>query len=260
MRLHFGESRNNGASEMTNTDFKKAYSDHVADLEKRLSADEALKQAIGGEFIAVGKLEYYLLRSLGLSDGHLVIDVGCGSGRLACQLAPFEGIRYIGCDVVQTLLNYAKSLCKRDDWEFVVTDGVTIPAPNGVADYAVFFSVLTHLLHEDSFKYFREAARVLKPRGYLVASFLEFKLPMHWSIFIASVENAQPGQHLNQFVERDAIYAWAEHAGFEVESIQGGDTAHIPIPEEIVFENGTKWGNFGAFGQSLAILRKKADC
>jgi SAM-dependent methyltransferase len=247
----------NPISPVTNIDFKKAYADHVADLENRLGADEALKQAIGGEFIAVGKLEYHLLRSLGLADGHMVIDVGCGSGRLACQLAPFDGISYLGCDVVQSLLDHAKSLSRRADWKFELTDGTSIPAREGVADYAVFFSVFTHLLHEDSFKYFREAARVLKPGGYLVMSFLEFKLPMHWSIFVASVENTQPGQHLNQFIERDAIEAWAEHSGFSVESIQGGDTAQIPIPEEIIFEDGTKWGNFGAFGQSIAILRKR---
>ena len=66
-----------------------AYIDHVRRLEQRLgSGDEALRLAVGGEFEAVGKLEYYLLRSLGLNTRHLVVDVGCGSGRLARQLAP----------------------------------------------------------------------------------------------------------------------------------------------------------------------------
>ena len=59
-----------------------AYIDHVRRLEQRLgSGDEALRLAVGGEFEAVGKLEYYLLRSLGLTTGHLVVDVGCGSDR-----------------------------------------------------------------------------------------------------------------------------------------------------------------------------------
>ena len=88
-------------------------------------------------------------------------------------------------------------------------------------------------------------------------SFLEFKLPLHWDIFVASVDHARPGQHLNQFIDRDAILAWAAHSNFEVESIRGGDTAHIPIPEEIVFDNGARYGNFGTFGQSVAVLTRK---
>lgn len=242
---------------MTKKDYAKAYKDHVAELEGRLSYDEALRTAIGGNFIAVGKLEYYLLRSLGLSDDHLVVDVGCGSGRLACQLAHFGRIRYVGCDVVPRLLEYARDLSKRPDWEFVATDGIKIPVPDRAADYAVFFSVFTHLLHEDTFRYFREAARVLKPGGYLVISFLEFRVPTHWDVFAASVENSTPGQHPNQFIDRDGIHAWALHSGFEVESIRSGDTFHIPVPEEIVFENGDRQGTLGTFGQSVAVLRRK---
>jgi SAM-dependent methyltransferase len=242
---------------MTNTDFRKSYLDHVGDLESRLSADEAMRQAIGGDFVAVGKLEYHLLRSLGLAGGHLVVDVGCGSGRLACQLAPFPDIRYVGCDVVSRLVGYARDLCGRTDWEFTTTDGRVIPALDGTADFVAFFSVFTHLLHEDTFRYFREAARVLRPGGCMVFSFIEFRVPANWAIFISSIDNAKPGQHLNQFVDRDGIHAWAQHSGFEVESIRGGDTHHIPIPEEIVFENGNRQGTLGTFGQSVAVLRKR---
>ena len=88
----------------------QAYIDHVRRLEQRIECkDEAMRLAVGGEFDAVGKLEYYLLRSLGLSSGHLVIDVGCGSGRLAQQLAGDTSIRYVGTDVVPRLLEAART-------------------------------------------------------------------------------------------------------------------------------------------------------
>jgi 2-polyprenyl-3-methyl-5-hydroxy-6-metoxy-1,4-benzoquinol methylase len=88
----------------------QAYIDHVRRLEQRIECkDEAMRLAVGGEFDAVGKLEYYLLRSLGLSSGHLVIDVGCGSGRLARQLASDTSIRYVGTDVVPRLLEAART-------------------------------------------------------------------------------------------------------------------------------------------------------
>jgi len=242
---------------MTKTDYAKTYRDHVAELEGRLSYDDALKRAVGGNFIAVGKLEYYLLRSLGLADGHLVVDVGCGCGRLACQLAHFGAIRYVGTDVVPRLLDYARDLSRRPDWQFDATDGIAIAVPDGAADFVVFFSVFTHLLHEDTFRYFREAARVLKPGGCMVISFVEFRVPTHWDVFAATVENSKPGQHLNQFIDRDGIHAWALHSGFSVESIRSGDTFHIPVPEEIVFENGDRQGTLGTFGQSVAVLRRQ---
>jgi ubiquinone/menaquinone biosynthesis C-methylase UbiE len=144
----------------------QAYIDHVRRLEQRVECkDEAMRLAVGGEFDAVGKLEYYLLRSLGLSGGHLVIDVGCGSGRLAQQLAHDKSIRYVGTDVVPTLLEAARTAVGRNDWEFHLVEGIRIPCPDNVADFVTFFSVLTHITHEESFQYLQEAARCLKPGG-----------------------------------------------------------------------------------------------
>src|SRR5580698_3840553 len=203
--------------------FNEAYRRHVDDLEKRLETDEALRVAVGGEFIAEGKLAYHLLRSLGLADGHLVVDVGCGSGRLAVQLAPFGEIRYIGFDVVGRLVEYASSLSKRPDWKFLTTDGSRIPCEDGSADFVCFFSVFTHLLHEDTFRYFKETHRALKRGGHMVFSFLEFRLPLHWNVFEATVASAGTGQHLNQFIDRDGIAAWAAHSGLDIMGIYDGD-------------------------------------
>ena len=234
-----------------------SYVEHVARLERRLDTDDALRRAVGGEFMAVGKLEYHLLRSRGLRDDHLVVDVGCGSGRLACQLAPFPGIRYVGCDVVPRLLDYARELCGRADWRFEPTNGTTIPCASDTGDFACFFSVFTHLSQEDIFRYFREAHRVLKTGGLMVMSFLEFRVPTHWGIFMASVNGTRDDEHLNQFVEREALHAWAAAAGFEVRSIHAGNTEYIPLPEEIRFENGSRMNRMGSLGQSVAVLQKR---
>jgi ubiquinone/menaquinone biosynthesis C-methylase UbiE len=215
-----------------------------------------MRRAIGGEFNAVGKLEHHLLRSLGLSDGHLVVDVGCGSGRLSVQLAPFPGIRYVGVDIVKSLVAYASGLSKRPDWSFICSDGSKIPCGDGAADFVCFFSVFTHLLHEDIFRYFGETARVLKPGGQLVFSFLEFRIPSHWTVFIDKVRDSAPGQHLNQFIDRDAIRAWASYSEFEVVQLCDGDKPHIPIPEEIRWDSGARMESFGNLGQSVAVLRK----
>lgn len=234
-----------------------SYVDHVAQLEARLSTDEALQRAVGGEFLAIGKLEYHLLRSRGLRDDQVVVDVGCGSGRLACQLAAFPGIRYIGCDVVPRLLDYARELCGRPDWKFIHSNGTTIPCGDGEADFVCFFSVFTHLSQEDVFRYFREAHRVLKPGGVMLMSFLEFRNASHWAAFIASVDGTRDDEHLNQFVDREAIQAWAGATGFEVRRIHGGDTNYIPLPEPIRFETGAIAEGIASLGQSVAVLQKR---
>jgi SAM-dependent methyltransferase len=201
-----------------------AYIDHVRRLEQRLgSGNEAVRLAVGGQFEAVGKLEYYLLRSLGLTTGHLVVDVGCGSRRLA----PDKGIRYVGTDVVPRLIESARTSTMPDDWEFSVVEDVLIPCADNAADFITFFSVLTHITHEESFKYLQEAARCLKVGGRVVISFLEFRIPDHWETFIASVK-AKAGGPLTQFVDS----------------------------EEIRWENGTCMKSLGNLGQSVAILRK----
>lgn len=240
---------------MADLNFVQSYNNHVADLARRIQGDDALRLAIGGEFMAVGKLEYYLLRSLGLEDGQSLVDIGCGSGRLATQLVPMANLRYLGTDVVQPLLDLASRLCGRSDWRFERVDTTAIPQADASAEMVCSFSVFTHLLHEETFKYLREAMRVLKPGGLLVFSFIEFRIPCHWGIFMASVD-AHAGWHLNQFMDRDGIRAWAENLGFEIVSIHDGDKPHIPIPEEIVWENGNRMSGMGNIGQSIAILRK----
>lgn len=241
---------------MSSTQYTDAYRAHTARLLATLERDEALKTAIGGEFIAVGQLQFHLLRHYGLHDTHHVIDVGCGSGRLAAQLAPLAGLHYLGLDVVPDLLELARRLSSRDDWSFVCSPGTGIDAPDASADFVCFFSVFTHLLHEDSYRYLAEALRVLKPGGHVIFSFLEFCVPCHWFVFADTVRQTASGQHLNQFMDRDAIRAWADHLGFEIVAIHPGDHGHIPIPERIIWENGTVMEKLGNMGQSVAVLRK----
>lgn len=242
---------------MLNADAPSVYCTHVARLEQRLSPAAARSQAVGGEFAAIGQLEFQLLRSLGLPENALVVDVGCGSGRLASQLASMEQVRYVGCDVVPNLLAHAQEICKRPDWQFLLTDGAVIPCANAQADFVCFFSVFTHLSHEGTFRYLREAQRVLRPHGLLVMSFLEFSVGSHWEQFIASVDGTRADDHWNQFISRDAIETWARHTGFEVSAIFPGDSTYIPLPEEVRFESGVCMSGAGSLGQSVAVLRKQ---
>lgn len=237
-------------------DSETAYQRIVQRLGKTKGRDAALRLAVGGDFDAVGSLEYALLRSLGLKDGQLVIDIGCGSGRLACKLAPMQSLRYIGTDVVPELLSYANEICERPDWTFIQISGERVPVPDESADFVCFFSVLTHLLLEQSFRYLRDAKRALKPGGLIVASFLEFKLPCHWNIFIDSVNSPTAGRQLNQFIDREAIHSWAKALDLEILAFHDGDKPHIPLEKPVLWDNGYRMTEHGNLGQSVVVLRK----
>lgn len=236
--------------------FKDTYRKQTSELMRSLAKKEAMSQAVGGAFEAIGTLEFALLRQQGLRPDHTLVDVGCGSGRLAVQLGEYLRGRYIGLDVVKELLDYAREICARPDWHFYEAPGLSIPEPDSSADMVCFFSVFTHLLHDESFKYLKEAARVLKPDGRIVFSFLEFRIPSHWAVFEQVLADERPDKILNQFMSRDAIESWAPRCGLEIVAIFDGDKPHIPLDAPVQWEDGRTQADFGNLGQSVCVLRK----
>jgi ubiquinone/menaquinone biosynthesis C-methylase UbiE len=236
-----------------------SYPEFVQEILNSHPRDEAMQMAVGGEFEALGLLEKDLLIQLGLRPNDYLIDVGCGSGRLAKPLSEYLAGLYLGIDVVPELVDYARTLVDRPDWRFEVADGFQIPERDGRADWVCFFSVFTHLLHEQSYLYLQEAKRVLKPNGKIIFSFLEFAIPVHWELFQSAIDGAHnSSQPLTMFLSRDAIHAWAERLGLRVEHIQDGDVPHIPLSAPVVFSDGKVFegkGKLGPRGQSVCVLR-----
>jgi ubiquinone/menaquinone biosynthesis C-methylase UbiE len=218
-----------------------------------------MQLAVGGEFEAIGVLETETLKFFGLQAGDFVIDVGCGSGRLAKPLSQYLSGRYLGIDIVPELVDYARWVVGRPDWRFEEAKGLVIPEKNTVADMICFFSVFTHLLHEETYTYLLEAKRVLKPGGVIVFSFLDFSVAGHWNIFDANLKDMGINSHpLNMFISKDAIRAWAERLGLQVEAIEDGDKPFVPLSQPVVFESGKVMENLGTIGQSVCVLRKRS--
>jgi SAM-dependent methyltransferase len=236
--------------------FLQTYPAHIARLRSMLDQDTAMRMAVGGSFYASGRLQYLLMRQLGVTPTSNVVDVGCGSGRLAVHLAAHPELQYLGTDIVPDLLEHARKLTQRPDWQFVLTNGTLIPAGDATADYVCFFSVLTHVKHEESFRYLAEAKRVLCPDGRIVFSFLEFGRPFHWAQFESTLLHGCLTDPLTQFMDRDAIRAWTDHLGLRIETIYDGGVPHIPIDEEIAWDDGRKQTGLGDIGHSVAVLSK----
>jgi len=202
--------------------YVQEYEAYVARMQTLFAHDEAMAYAVGGgDFSKVGDWEVDLLASAGLREGQRIIDVGCGSGRLAAALSRRFGdrISYLGVDIVQTMLDYAATVSD-PSYRFAMNTELSIPAPDASCDLIAFFSVVTHLLHEESFRYLRDARRALKPDGRLALTFLESK--QNWSIFERVVEvseNPAIQEPLVMFIERPMLEVWADRLGFQIEQI-----------------------------------------
>lgn len=237
------------------TDFRKAHRRLLRQLRSTYTNDEAVRRAVGGEFEGYGALLRDALIFHGLAPSDYLIDVGCGSGRLAKPLAEYLTGKYLGIDVVPGLVEYARKLVPRSDWRFEVAEGLKILEADGQADMVCFFSVLTHLLHEESFVYLREAKRVLKPGGKIVFSFLDFRVASHWGSFESNLSDIGIGaQPMNVFVCPDMLREWAKRLELEIESIHDGDEDYVPLSAPITFENGKTATGRAHIGQSTCVM------
>jgi 2-polyprenyl-3-methyl-5-hydroxy-6-metoxy-1,4-benzoquinol methylase len=223
--------------------FVKDYEAFVDMLLANFPRDEAMSHAVGGAYEETGRKERAILEYAGLKPGMSLVDVGCGSGRLSSALADMP-LNYLGTDVVQKLLDYAKSRAPAD-FRFVRNVELSVPAESGTVGMICAFSVFTHLQHTESYIYLTDFLRALRPGGVVVFSFLEFGTDHHWPVFEKTVAEEKSGtlSHLNIFIERNVIDVWSAHLGFELVEVVDGAAA--------------PW-NGEPLGQCTAILRKPA--
>ncbi|MDB6127735.1 MAG: methyltransferase domain protein [Verrucomicrobia bacterium] len=233
------------------------YKNHYATIAGQHERDDAAALAVGGEFYTVGALEYYVLKAHGLNESTHVVDIGCGTGRLAAQLASRKHPHYSGFDIMESAVTYARKLCQMPAWKFGVTDGLRVDVPDASGDMACFFSVFTHITHEHTFLYLKETARLLKPGGIVIFTYLEFAIPSHWDAFAKAVSNFGNDGEPVVFLDRAGITQFANYLDFEVLALVDGDKPTFPIEEELTLQSCVIMKDRGLLGQSIAILRKR---
>ena len=109
--------------------------------------DEAMSRAVGGNYEIVGQIEADIVKAAGLADGMAIVDLGCGSGRLASTLHRRMKVSYVGIDIVQALLDYAKT--KAPGYRFIRHRDLSIPLEDASMDMVSAFSLFTHLHQPD---------------------------------------------------------------------------------------------------------------
>jgi demethylmenaquinone methyltransferase/2-methoxy-6-polyprenyl-1,4-benzoquinol methylase len=116
-----------------------------------------------------------------LSAGDAVIDVACGTGKLAGALAERVGPfgRVLAVDLAPGMIAEARQ--QNPDLvqlEFTVGDALALPAPDGAFDAATIAFGLRNLPNFEAA--FRELARVVRPGGWVVCLELSVPRPRVW--------------------------------------------------------------------------------
>jgi len=119
-----------------------------------------------------------------LKPDDAMIDIGCGSGRLAHGLYDWFGGRYVGVDIVPALIDYCRRRFPRYEFHLLNARSdlynpggsaepaaTRIPLADQTFDLAALPSVYTHLLPETCQLMTSEVSRLLKPRGRCLATF-----------------------------------------------------------------------------------------
>lgn len=104
-------------------------------------------------------------------EGAQVLDFGCGAGRVLRQFArEAESGEYWGCDLYEPTISWLKGNLE-PPFRFYISEGRPLPHPDEHFDLVYAISVFTHIT-DDWPEWMLELHRILKPGGFLLATFI----------------------------------------------------------------------------------------
>lgn len=237
-----------------------------------------VKSRIGrGGYKSIGKgfLDHFQ-ELCALDPGEKVLEMGCGTGRIAAPLAGYLrrdlGGSYEGTDIMPGAIAWCqKNISARyPHFRFYLLDiynaeynpsgkqkasEYEFPYPDDSFDFVFMTSVLTHLLPADMENYLSETARVLKPGGRCLITYM---LLNHESLSLIEAGKSR----LEMRFKEDGYYTTdrrtPENAvGYEESRLRElHDAFGLEIVEPIHY--GSWCGRDGLDSQDIVVARKSA--
>ncbi|MFB3854944.1 MAG: class I SAM-dependent methyltransferase [Vicinamibacterales bacterium] len=211
-------------------------------------------------FDLIGRIELGVLLAEGLRPTDTLVDLGCGTGRLAVHVIPYlAGGRYVGIEILDSILDKAKARVARCsvppsppclvEWVRQTTDVFALP--DGSADVVCAFSVFTHMEHEDAYRYLKDARRITRTGGKFLFSCLPMKHQAVYDIFLASARDDLAhrwSKVRNVTTSEDLMESICVLAGWTPVRWYAGNACNIPLPGS---------GELAALGQSVCVLEAR---
>ena len=168
----------------------------------------------------------FLQESVGIREDDVVLEIGCGIGRVGRMVAPLCR-KWIGCDVASNMLSLAAERLR--DISGVELKEISGYDLKGVADASVDVVYCTvvfmHLESWDRYNYILEASRVLRPNGRIYVDNINLCSEGGWKVFethrAMSSTNRPP--HMTQNSTPQEIETYLRRAGFSDVRIRTND-------------------------------------
>ena len=175
----------------------------------------------------------FLLKNVGINPTDVVLEIGCGIGRVGQCLAG-RCRRWIGADVSPHMLAHAAARLREfPNVEFVELSGYDLrPIADCSIDFVYCTVVFMHLESWDRYSYVEEAFRVLRPGGKLYVDNVDLCSDGGWAIFETHrrfplaqrpdhITVCSTPQELQEYLKRAGFEAIESHAGSELISVWG---------------------------------------
>lgn len=167
---------------------------------------------------------------LNIKPGDRVLDVGCGTGRHACEVFRTLGADVAGIDLnMEDLRKAALTLYLLDDtsdgsWIISRADATKLPFKDSSFDVVICSEVLEHI--PDNRAAIAELVRVLKEGKKLVVSVPRF-LPERICWALSSDYHNEPGGHIRIYKKRELL-SLLEGASTKCWSVRYKHALHAP--------------------------------
>ena len=175
----------------------------------------------------------FLLDNVGISPDDVVLEIGCGVGRVGKHLAP-RCRRWIGADVSSNMLRHtAENLKAFDNVEFVELSGYNLsPVASESVDVVYCTVVFPHLSQWDRYSYVEDAFRVLRPGGKLYVDNVNLCSESGWRIFeehrripplerIPQIGECSTPEELREYLKRAGFQSIQSKPGDELIAVWG---------------------------------------
>ena len=140
---------------------------------------------------AAEALTWQVCEAARVGEGQQILDVGCGFGGTVASLnEKFTGLNLVGVNIDERQLERARRMVHArpgNQVEFKYGDACALPLPGRSFDRVLAVECIFHF--PDRRRFFDEAARVLKPGGYLALSDI---LPAAWFAPLARLGARSP--------------------------------------------------------------------
>lgn len=170
------------------------------------------------EFMESGQSSAQTLkRVLRIGPEDIVLEIGCGTGRIGASLAK-ECREWIGADISANMIEYARRNLKDcSNVRFQELTGCDLQGfPDNSIDKIYSSAVFMHLDPWDRYRYVKEAYRVVRPGGRVYFDNLNLDGKDGWAVFyeLLLMDPAARPPHVSKHSTAEELTTYLTKAGF----------------------------------------------